>query len=902
MAPPERELSWAEKNRLAKEEARKKHAERMKSYRRKKAEETPKKPKSKVYSSNPDAVKKREYRRQQKLKKIAEELEKKERKRRAREKMKEYRRKQKEKKKQKEKEKENSEESSDEQTFSNKMRKSRAKAKVKKTLNELSSGQVADVMEGIINSPSKKSQKVRKHLEEKGVLNSKPDPVDEAKNKVANSLLLNVRKSLSTLGTNSKTYTKRNLAAMCIGNSGDQVSCRAVAKALGVSQQFVKDSKKRNDEQAWEVTKRQNKNVRIGTQTKKRVFDFYMANSQPVNNVNVKIKERTGPKEYITRPKHLLIATQSETFKKFKSENPDIRMGQTSFWKLRPFFVKPAGLQDRITCLCRTHVEAALMFTVAKKLRTEIGNNTEYPAWKNLAELSELSLCAREDMNGDQLHKSTCLNRKCNNCGVHLIKDTLSEQETSHDKVIDWKCYEYRNVEINGKVQRKLFLINKSTSAADFWDTFLEKLAAFPKHNEQANWQRQQQHKLLANLPKNHILIIQDYSEDLKCESQDEVQSEFFSMPSISIHVSVLYRYPFTHEGYLDPDTPVKEYVFGLMDDNSHSRNAVHHMRSVIVDYLNRNNYDLGKIHEFNDGCSTQYKSKHCMGDIGQSFIDFLVETIRNYYETSHGRGEQDSAGGQLKMKARLAVIRRQVTIKSAVDLCQYMVQNFSMPENSNSQYKLVGRQFHVVKAEDLQFRRAFKPIKGNRQIHSIRPDKASDGKQLHVKLRSCYCATCIDEKYDECPYLPFTGPWQTRPLKVEQNETTDNDQENTEVEEDWRDMIVPGSFVVVAKENGVKFDIVEVTSPVEVLKKAVKDPHGRNHEQGDKVFKGIYWKVKSKRPNLVFVKSKQKAIVKPSAVEQFLHDVPHEEKYVMNNETAEEIRTSITIRMAECE
>ena len=95
---------------------------------------------------------------------------------------------------------------------------------------------------------------------------------------------------------------------------------------------------------------------------------------------------------------------------------------------------------------------------------------------------------------------------------------------------------------------------------------------------------------------------------------------------------------------------------------------------------------------------------------------------------------------------------------------------------------------------------------------------------------------------------------------------------------------------------------MVEVTSPVEVLKRGVKDAHNHKHEKGDCVFRGIYWKVKSKRPHLIFVKSKQNAVISPSEVEQFLPDVVEDEKYVMDNDTAEEIRTSITIKMAEKE
>jgi hypothetical protein len=66
-------------------------------------------------------------------------------------------------------------------------------------------------------------------------------------------------------------------------------------------------------------------------------------------------------------------------------------------------------------------------------------------------------------------------------------------------------------------------------------------------------------------------------------------------------------------------------------------------------------------MHEWTDGCSAQYKSRHCMGDIAQSSSDFGYVTIRNYFETSHAKGPQDGAGANLKHKADMAVIKRQV-------------------------------------------------------------------------------------------------------------------------------------------------------------------------------------------------------------------------------------------------
>lgn len=50
------------------------------------------------------------------------------------------------------------------------------------------------------------------------------------------------------------------------------------------------------------------------------------------------------------------------------------------------------------------------------------------------------------------------------------------------------------------------------------------------------------------------------------------------------------------------------------------------------------------------------------MGDVSHSDVDFGVTTIRNFFETSYAKGLQDGAGANLKHKADMAVIKRQVS------------------------------------------------------------------------------------------------------------------------------------------------------------------------------------------------------------------------------------------------
>ena len=56
---------------------------------------------------------------------------------------------------------------------------------------------------------------------------------------------------------------------------------------------------------------------------------------------------------------------------------------------------------------------------------------------------------------------------------------------------------------------------------------------------------------------------------------------------------------------------------------------------------------------------------------------DFGYFTKRNYFETSHVKGEQDAAGAHIKQRAAMAVVRNEMTIQSGKDLFEFLSSKF---------------------------------------------------------------------------------------------------------------------------------------------------------------------------------------------------------------------------------
>ncbi|CAC5414326.1 unnamed protein product [Mytilus coruscus] len=129
----------------------------------------------------------------------------------------------------------------------------------------------------------------------------------------------------------------------------------------------------------------------------------------------------------------------------------------------------------------------------------------------------------------------------------------------------------------------------------------------------------------------------------------------------VSLHVTILHRHSVLEydgkDSIAEEPNIVTEQFFVISPDQKHDHHYTHCVQNLVSEYLKSINCEILVIHEFTDGCSSQYKSRHCMGEI-LFLLDFGYAKIGNYFETSHARGPQDAAGGFIKKQADLAVIR----------------------------------------------------------------------------------------------------------------------------------------------------------------------------------------------------------------------------------------------------
>ena len=98
---------------------------------------------------------------------------------------------------------------------------------------------------------------------------------------------------------------------------------------------------------------------------------------------------------------------------------PEIKIGQRSFEKCKPFFAKPAREEDRVSCCCRTHVQARMLFNHCMNFRKSVaqmgsseGQNDrhKYPLFSHLADIVQQTLCPKQV--GNCCNEKDCLYRE----------------------------------------------------------------------------------------------------------------------------------------------------------------------------------------------------------------------------------------------------------------------------------------------------------------------------------------------------------------------------------------------------------------------------------------------------------------------------------------------------------
>ena len=288
--------------------------------------------------------------------------------------------------------------------FANRTARKRAIDATKDSLPRSPRKKVA-VVASLVTSPS-----TRQSLQRLGYANS---PEDEEAVQVASSILQDASAALQTTKRNrsddARAATQVSLAFLC----GEKVSSdrlkSQVSRKLGINRKRLSTAFKHrtktltSSKSWWLYTERRTRSDSISTEHRKIAHDFWSSPgiSRPTGNKKDIIRKRLGVRTYTSHPKQILDKTQTEVYLEFKAKHPEIKMGQRSFERCKPFFVIAPRSQDKITCCCRLHVETCMVLQSCMEFRRNTlaknGMNEKFPVFEHLNDIVNKTLCIKPE-------------------------------------------------------------------------------------------------------------------------------------------------------------------------------------------------------------------------------------------------------------------------------------------------------------------------------------------------------------------------------------------------------------------------------------------------------------------------------------------------------------------------
>lgn len=407
-------------------------------------------------------------------------------------------------------------------------------------------------------------------------------------------------------------------------------------------------------------------------------------------------KKSTKTKAKEKKQVHLLNDSLRNLHLKFLAENESRKLSYSLFCRLKPFNVRHPTNADRETCLCKKHENLQFKVNKLKQMK--------------LLESSELQVLAANTV--CDVNNLTCLYRTCTACSQKRVQ---VNGDYDPGQMVEWWQWKTRKLEKTishssdkgqeVKVVSMTLKEKEKGTINQLVEDFQEEMDKTLRHLYNIKHQYEAVRSLKQKLGSRDVLIHVDFSENLTCKYESEIQSVHFgaSQRQISLHTGVMYLKD-------------KSTSFCSISDNlkhgpaaiwGHLRPVLQHIRSEYPTVTN--------LYVISDGPTTQYRNKDNFYlltkvpfDLGFTFVDW------SFMEAGHGKGAPDGVGAVVKREADRAVL-----------------QGSDIVDGESLKDKLVSRniavKLFIISDEDIRRYDEYlepltiKPVPGTMKIHQVR-------------------------------------------------------------------------------------------------------------------------------------------------------------------------------------
>ena len=372
----------------------------------------------------------------------------------------------------------------------------------------------------------------------------------------------------------------------------------------------------------------QHKKGSLSTRVREQVRHFYERDD---NSRITTGKKRTVTRKKIKMQKRLLTDSIKNLHVKFVAET-DCQISLSTFWRLKPFWVKVPTQRERETCICRTCDNIQMKASALAKANV-IDNS-------DMARIVENIFCSTDNQ--------TCMYGLCQTCKVNIVQTKRHDED---EEIIwhEWKTVkENRTIKKDKQTNIKGVTITKKVTKCgtikNLKETFQSDIKRYKKHlfniRNQLKYYRQTKH----NLKENECFIHIDFSENYVGKYAKETTNIHYgaSRPQITLHT-----------GYYQIGNNSSVPFTTVSDSMQHGPAAIWAFMKPVQQEIRTKYPDVDYIHFYIDGPSTQYRQKNNFFLLcTEIYILGFKGASWNFHEAGHGKGIPGGIGGTIKRMA----------------------------------------------------------------------------------------------------------------------------------------------------------------------------------------------------------------------------------------------------------
>ena len=243
-----------------------------------------------------------------------------------------------------------------------------------------------------------------------------------------------VKESVEELKTRKKSKQMADIIANKLLKKSRKVS--AASRLFGVPRKAL--SKRINSDGEL---KRKERSDKLSQDHSADIHNFYLekaSRAMPNKRDVLLLKDQNGTK--VPVQKHIMEMSQEEAFKKFKEENPAVKVSKRKFDSLKPAHVRRISTANRIVCCC-TYCENI-------RLKVQTLNKLPNQNHRSTADILDETLCPKSD----NFHQFKCINRECDSCGTQKLRELYNGAlETQGENIVTWTEWKKQSMPLNAE-------------------------------------------------------------------------------------------------------------------------------------------------------------------------------------------------------------------------------------------------------------------------------------------------------------------------------------------------------------------------------------------------------------------------------------------------------------------